>query len=102
MNYFLLLSAIMLMCIAVIVGTNLRIFEMPKWFSNPPPSFELIRRQSSKSKIFWIPAEAQFPKEWAERSVNVQQFNKMPKGGHFAALEEPELWVKEITSFFYK
>lgn len=49
-----------------------------------------------------FPGDAQFPKEWVERFVNVQQFTKMKKGGHFAALEEPELWVKEITSFFYK
>ena len=61
-----------------------------------------IKRIETPTGIALFPAEAQFPKEWAERSVNVQQFTKMPKGGHFAALEVPELWVKEITSFFYK
>ena len=61
-----------------------------------------IKRVETPTGIALFPAEAQFPKEWAERSVNVQQFTKMPKGGHFAALEVPELWVKEITSFFYK
>ena len=61
-----------------------------------------IKRIETPTGIALFPAEAQFPKEWAERSVNVQQFTKMPKGGHFAALEEPELWAKEITSFFYK
>jgi len=49
-----------------------------------------------------FPGDAQFPKEWVERFVNLQQFTKMEKGGHFAALEQPELWVAEITSFFYK
>ena len=61
-----------------------------------------IQRIETPTGIALFPAEAQFPKEWAERSVNVQQFNKIPKGGHFAALEVPELWAKEITSFFYK
>ena len=61
-----------------------------------------IKKIETPTGIALFPAEAQFPKEWAERSVNVQQFTKMPKGGHFAALEEPELWVKEITSFFCK
>lgn len=61
-----------------------------------------IKRIETPTGIALFPAEAQFPKEWAERTVNVKQFTKMPKGGHFAALEEPELWVKEITSFFYK
>jgi len=42
------------------------------------------------------------PKEWAERRVNLKSFNKVSKGGRFAALEVPESWAKEITSFFYK
>lgn len=49
-----------------------------------------------------FPAEAPMPREWADRMVNVQQFNKLPEGGHFAALEVPQLWVKELTRFFYR
>lgn len=45
-------------------------------------------------------SEAQFPREWAERSVDVQRFTLMPRGGHFAALEEPELFVQELRAFF--
>jgi pimeloyl-ACP methyl ester carboxylesterase len=33
--------------------------------------------------------------------ANVRRFTKMPKGGHFAAMEEPALWTAEITGFFY-
>ena len=40
------------------------------------------------------------PREWAERSYNVQRFEEMPRGGHFAALEEPELLAGEIRAFF--
>jgi len=47
-----------------------------------------------------FPAEAPVPREWADRKVNVQRFTKMPEGGHFAALEKPELWVGEIRAFF--
>jgi pimeloyl-ACP methyl ester carboxylesterase len=36
------------------------------------------------------------PREWAERFFNVQRWNLMPSGGHFAAMEEPELLVREI------
>src|SRR6266480_7463561 len=60
MNVTLLLIAVILMWIAVAVGTWQRIFQMPKWFSNPPASFELIRRQSKKAKSFWIPLSALF------------------------------------------
>jgi pimeloyl-ACP methyl ester carboxylesterase len=40
------------------------------------------------------------PREWAERFFNVQRWTPMPRGGHFAALEEPELLVNDIREFF--
>ncbi len=40
------------------------------------------------------------PREWAERWFNVQQWTAMPRGGHFAALEEPKLLVEDIRTFF--
>ena len=40
------------------------------------------------------------PREWAERCYNVQHWTQMPRGGHFAALEEPELLVEDIRAFF--
>jgi microsomal epoxide hydrolase len=55
-------------------------------------------------------AVALFPKEyleWAPRSYveriyNIQQWTEMPKGGHFAALEQPELLIKDIVKFTKK
>ena len=52
-------------------------------------------------------AIAKFPKEyleWAPRSYveriyNVQQWTNMPAGGHFAALEKPDLLIKDIREF---
>ena len=40
------------------------------------------------------------PREYAERSYNVQRWTEMPRGGHFAALEEPELLAQDIRAFF--
>jgi microsomal epoxide hydrolase len=40
------------------------------------------------------------PREWAERFFNVERWSEMPRGGHFAALEEPELLVEHIREFF--
>ena len=40
------------------------------------------------------------PREFAERFFNVQRWTEMPHGGHFAALEEPELVVNELREFF--
>jgi microsomal epoxide hydrolase len=40
------------------------------------------------------------PRAWAERFFNVQRWTEMPRGGHFAAMEEPELLVEDIRAFF--
>lgn len=40
------------------------------------------------------------PREWAERSYNVQQWTEMPRGGHFAAFEQPELLADDVRRFF--
>ena len=40
------------------------------------------------------------PREWAERSYDVRRWTEMPRGGHFAALEEPQLLAEEIRAFF--
>lgn len=39
------------------------------------------------------------PKDFANRYFNVQQWTEMPKGGHFAAMEQPELLAKDIRKF---
>jgi pimeloyl-ACP methyl ester carboxylesterase len=40
------------------------------------------------------------PREWAERLYNVRRWTPMPRGGHFAAVEEPELLARDIVAFF--
>jgi epoxide hydrolase len=51
---------------------------------------------------------AVFPKEivppvrrWMEQSyTNIRHWSEMPKGGHFAAFEQPELFVGDVRTFF--
>jgi pimeloyl-ACP methyl ester carboxylesterase len=43
---------------------------------------------------------SQPPREWAERFFNVQRWTEMPRGGHFAAMEEPELLAQDIRTWF--
>jgi microsomal epoxide hydrolase len=40
------------------------------------------------------------PKEWAERNLNITRWTVMPRGGHFAAMEEPELLADDIRAFY--
>jgi len=39
------------------------------------------------------------PKEYAERFFNVQRWTKLPRGGHFAAMEQPELLAADIRKY---
>lgn len=39
------------------------------------------------------------PRSYVERLYNVHQWTEMPRGGHFAAMEEPELLVDDIQRF---
>jgi len=40
------------------------------------------------------------PRSVLEANFNLVQYNKMPRGGHFACLEQPGLFVEEVTKFF--
>ncbi len=47
------------------------------------------------------PGSARPPRELAEHSfADITRWSLMPRGGHFAALEEPELLADEIRAFF--
>jgi pimeloyl-ACP methyl ester carboxylesterase len=48
-----------------------------------------------------FPLESPFPpRRWDERGYNLQRWTEMPRGGHFAAAEEPELLAQDIRDFF--
>ncbi len=40
------------------------------------------------------------PRRWAEEQYNIVSWTLMPRGGHFAAMEEPELLLDDIRAFF--
>ena len=63
----------------------------------------------------WRPADrvevptgvAAFPKEivlsprhWCEANYHITRWTTMPRGGHFAAFEQPDLFVDDVRAFF--
>lgn len=40
------------------------------------------------------------PRSWVERAFNLKHWSSLPRGGHFAALEVPELLAEDIRAFF--
>jgi len=60
-----------------------------------------FRRIEVPTAAALFPAEmlAWPPRSYAERMYNIKRWTKMPKGGHFAALEQPKLLIDDIRAF---
>lgn len=59
------------------------------------------RRVEVPTACALFPAEmlAWPPRSYVERLYNIRQWTEMPHGGHFAALEQPDLLVEDIRRF---
>ena len=93
------LSDVTLFWVTGTVGSSMRIYR----------ERELANRDEARTKLKTPVAYAVFPKEvavaperWIDQYYNVVQRTEMPRGGHFAALEEPDLMVQDIRKFFAK
>lgn len=66
---------------------------MHSW-SEPGPRLEV------PTGLALFPTDNPPPREMAERFFDVRRWTQMPRGGHFAAMEEPELLAEDIRAFF--
>ena len=41
-----------------------------------------------------------YPRSWVEQTYNVTHWAELPRGGHFAAMEQPDLFVDNLRTFF--
>ncbi|MFJ4201353.1 epoxide hydrolase family protein [Streptomyces sviceus] len=56
---------------------------------------------SAPTAVAVFPAEIQIPlRHKAERTENVVRWTEFDRGGHFAAMEEPDLLVDDVRAFF--
>jgi pimeloyl-ACP methyl ester carboxylesterase len=59
-----------------------------------------VERVDVPTAVALFPADlSRPPRSWAERTYNVARYTRMPRGGHFAAHEEPELLARDIVEF---
>lgn len=91
--------------------TNLMFYWAPNSIASAARLYyEAFRDRSSVlpgTRITVPTAVAVFPKEpwkaprhWVEPHFNIVRWTEMPRGGHFAALEEPELLLEDVREFF--
>jgi pimeloyl-ACP methyl ester carboxylesterase len=66
-----------------------------------PLTFKENERVRVPCAVAHFPHEVLFPPSvWVERGFHVEQWTEMPKGGHFAAWEQPELLAEDLRCFF--
>ena len=66
------------------------------------PKHQRRRRSDVKTAFAIFPKDIlTAPRQWAERWFNVMRWTEMPRGGHFAAMEEPKLLANDIITFFH-
>ncbi|KAJ3115198.1 hypothetical protein HDU96_001044 [Phlyctochytrium bullatum] len=93
------------------VITNVAVY----WFTGTiGTSFRLYKEERNIQHIFKVrinqptgivrfPTEIyKPPRQWLEYNHNLIHYSTMPQGGHFAALEEPDLLVEDIRAFTVK
>jgi pimeloyl-ACP methyl ester carboxylesterase len=51
--------------------------------------------------VFPADLGGRIPRSWAERTYDVTRYTVMPRGGHFAAHEEPALLADDVSAFFH-
>lgn len=93
-----LLTNIMIYWVTGTITSSMRLYyESMKSRKFGPPNI----RVESPTAFAVFPGElTRPPRKWAENTYNVTRWTEMPSGGHFAAMEEPELLIDDIRAFF--
>jgi pimeloyl-ACP methyl ester carboxylesterase len=83
------------------ITSSIRDYFDNRWFGVTlgPDDFVSVPTSIAVFANQFVPEGAP-PREWAERLYNVQKWTPMPRGGHFAPVEEPELVARDIVAFF--
>ena len=82
-------------------GNTAAALRLYKENSLDPLAFASGERVATPVGVALFPHELPMPpRSWVERVFNVHRWTSMPRGGHFAALEQPESLVEEIRAFF--
>ena len=93
-----LLTTVTIYWVTQTIGSSVRMYR-----ENQTHVWEMAKDEKVPAPVglAMFPQEiARPPREWAERSYNVGRWQEMPRGGHFAAIEEPGLLANEVREFF--
>jgi epoxide hydrolase len=93
-----LLTNVMLYWLTGTAGSSARLYyeraHADYWGALPEPS-------TTPTALAVFPHEISIPlRHIAERTNNIVQWTEFDRGGHFAAMEEPDLLINDIRTFF--
>ena len=96
-----LLTTIMIYWVTQTMPTSMRDYFDNRWYGITPGPQDFVTVPTAVA-IFahQFVSDGIPPSEWAERLYNICQWTPMPRGAHFAAMEEPELLARDIMTFF--
>jgi pimeloyl-ACP methyl ester carboxylesterase len=91
-----LLDNVMMYWLTGSAASSARMYwESYRTFTTPPARVELPTGVASFPKEI-----LRAPRNWCEGTYNITHWTTMPRGGHFAAFEQPELFVEDVRAFF--
>jgi pimeloyl-ACP methyl ester carboxylesterase len=67
---------------------------------NPPAAVRPVRIECPTAVAMFPREVMRVPRSAAERKYDLRRWTEFPRGGHFAAMEQPEALVADIRAFF--
>ena len=96
-----LLTLVTLYWVTGTITTSMRDYFDNRWRGVTLGAADFVRVPTGiASFVKQFVFEGEPPREWAERLYDVRRWTPMPRGGHFAPMEEPELLARDIATFF--
>jgi pimeloyl-ACP methyl ester carboxylesterase len=96
-----LLTTVTLYWVTRTINSSMRDYFDNRWFGTPlgPDDFVDVPTGFAVFANHFVPEGAP-PREYVERLYDVRQWTPMPRGGHFAPVEQPELVARDIAALF--
>ncbi|GAA2815514.1 hypothetical protein GCM10010470_58720 [Saccharopolyspora taberi] len=78
--------------------SSARLYADSEWYGSDPDVWG--RRVDVPTGIAHYPFEkTRAPRRWSEIQRNVAYWAELPRGGHFAAFEQPDLFTTDLRNF---
>jgi pimeloyl-ACP methyl ester carboxylesterase len=91
-----LLTNIMIYWVTQTINPSIRFY----YEESHAPSLKTGQRVEVPVAMALFPKDTPAPRALAERTLRIERWTEMPRGGHFPALEEPELLVEDLRAFY--